>query len=421
MPDRALTVHSARAVAIAVFTVIAAFYVTPLFVPDPSLLWAANDEICCHVLTIKAIQQEGLLTAVTDYKHYRSATTPLYHMLMSVVLGRVDPLLIRIFWIVVALGVGWLLYRHVRTDSALRRGERAAVAITIAFLLSPTVRASAVYFLTDGLAVHLAIGALVLLRRARAGAAFSAPLAALAIILGFASFYTRQYYLWATVYVAYSVFSDAPGASAKVAVSTGCLLLAVPAVGLFRLWHGFTTPLGFRIHTDPVLLSTVPNALGLLTIYSLPLAWIALRDTVSRTRLSVWMFGLGGITLYIAIGLVLGFKVPQEGGILRVVYVFGSLGPVVFLLVSSVGLIMLLRWVVVDGPWQLWWVVFLLPLFAGSVLLQRYFEPAILVFMFLVARPRDALQVLDSPLVWYYPLFTAVYALSRTIYFAANL
>jgi hypothetical protein len=165
--------------------------------------------------------------------------------------------------------------------------------------------ASAVYFVTDGLAVHLAVVALILLRRARAGSAFSALLAALAIVVAFSSFYTRQYYLWVTAYVAYSVFSSAAAKSAKIAVTTGCLLLAVPGVALFRLWHGFTTPLGFRVHTDPVLLSTVPNALGLLAIYSLPLAWTALRNAPKEPRLSMWLLVLCGVALYIAIGLAL--------------------------------------------------------------------------------------------------------------------
>jgi hypothetical protein len=66
----------------------------------------------------------------------------------------------------------------------------------------------------------------------------------------------------------------------------------------------------------------------------------------------------------------------------------------------------------------MWWAAFLLPLLAGGILLQRYFEPAVIVFMFLVARPGDALKVLDSRLVWFYPLFSAAYALSRMIYFA---
>jgi hypothetical protein len=64
--------------------------------------------------------------------------------------------------------------------------------------------------------------------------------------------------------------------------------------------------------------------------------------------------------------------------------------------------------------------VFLLPLLTGTVLLQRYVEPAILVFMFFVARPRDALKVLDSPVVWFYPVFNVVYSLSRALYFTGG-
>ena len=102
----------------------------------------------------------------------------------------------------------------------------------------------------------------------------------------------------------------------------------------------------------------------------------------------------------LATGLALGVEIAGAGGILR-----------------TVGLVMLLRWLVIDGLWQLWWATFLLPLLAGGILLQRYFEPAIIVFMFLAARHGDALKVLQSRLVWFYPLFTAVYALSRVIYF----
>jgi hypothetical protein len=421
-----LTLHRSRIVITAVFAIIATLYVTPLFVADPSLLWAAGDEICCHVPAIKAIQEEGLLATVQDAKNYRSATTPLYHMLMSVVLGRVDPVVLRMTWVIATLAVGFLLYRHVRTDGALRRGGPAAAALAIAFLLSPTIRASAVYFVTDGLALLLAIVALVLLRRAQAGPGFSAPWGAFSIIVAYLSFYTRQYYLWAMMYVAYIGFTAAATIRAKIGTTTGCLLLTVPAIGLFGLWHGLTPPWE-RPFTHPKLLSTVPNALGLLAVYSLPLGWIAAREGTSALRqkmgekaVGLPLFVVCCIGLYVAAGLALGVEIPREG-ILRVVDVFGSSGAVVYLAFSSLGLVMLLRWLAVDGVRQLWWAAFLLPLLAGSMLHQRYFEPAILLFMFLVARPGDALKVLDSRLVWYYPLFTAVYALSRTIYFASNL
>jgi hypothetical protein len=76
---------------------------------------------------------------------------------------------------------------------------------------------------------------------------------------------------------------------------------------------------------------------------------------------------------------------------------FGSFGTVVFpnrLVVSCLGLALLPRRLVRGWPWQLLWA-FLLPVLAGSILLQRHFEPAILVIMFLAARPNDALNVLD--------------------------
>lgn len=407
------------------FVLLATLYAIALLVPDPSLGWAHDDEICCHVVTIRAIQQEGLIAALADSKHYRSATTPLYHMLMSVVLGHDDAFLLRIMWSVATLLVGALLYHHVRTDPVLRHGRRAAIALAITFLLSPTVRAAAVHFVTDGLAVHLAIAALVVLRHARAGRNFSPPLGILAVLVAFLSFYTRQYYLWATVYVAYNIFFGVSSRSAKAATIAVCLLLAAPSVYLFRVWHGPTPPLDFPILTQPSLLSTVPNALGLIAVYSLPLAWIGVRhgarDLHQKVRRPLWISMACGMTLYVVSGVALGFEIPRAGGILRVVSLFGSFGPVVFLAISSLGLFVLARWLIVDGVYQLWWAVFLLPLLVGSVLLQRYFEPAILVFMFLVARPRDAVRVLDSNLVWFYPLFAVVYALSRTIHFASNL
>ena len=414
-----MTQRNSQIIVAVAFLIIAPIYVIPLFVTDPSLRWAEQDEVCCHVPTIRAIRDEGLPTAIRDYKHYRSATAPFYHLLMSLALDRVEPVVLRAGWVIITLVVGLLLYRHVRTDPALDRAPRAAAALTITFLLSPTVRASALYFITDGLAVHLAIVALVLLRRASSGTRFSAPWGILAVIFAFASFYTRQYYLWAPLYVACSVFSNASSRRAKVATASACLVLTVPAVVLFAIWHGFTPPLDWPLHTTPVLLSTVPNALGLVALYGLPLLLVAVYD--SRTSFPIPLLVVPGMVLSVTAGLVLGFEIPHAGGILRILGVLGFFGRVAFLALSFLGLVLLLRWLILDGRRQLLWAVFMLPLLAGSILLQRYFEPAILVILFLAARPSDALRVLDSRLVWFYPLFAVVYALSRTIYFAPNL
>src|SRR5262245_27518480 len=331
--------HAVRPVHLTVLAGVAALYTWLVFVPDPSLAWAASDEACCHTPTIRAIKGEGILLALGDSRRYRSATTPLYHLLMSIPLDRVDPLAIRYGWTVITLFAGYLMYRQVADDAALHRGTGAALALALTYILSPTVRAAARYFVTDGLALHLAVAALFLLQRARATSPVSMPLGLASIVVAFASFYTRQYYLWVTLYVIYSVFATADR-RVKWAMVIASILLSIPGVAIFSIWRGMAPPLGTPIHTTPLLTSTVPNAMGLLAIYALPLAWVAVRDIV-RQRSDV-RYGDGarlggaavfcGAVLYAAAWRVLGFEVPQNGGILRVLGGFGRPGEVAFLL-----------------------------------------------------------------------------------------
>ena len=206
------------------FAGIAALYVLLLFAPDQSLQWAASDEACCHIPTIKAIQEEGLRTALADSSRYRSATTPLYHLVMSFMLGRVDPFAIKCAWIVITLIASVLVYLHLCRDPTLQRKRSAAVALTLAFMLSPTVRASALYFVTDGLAVHFAVVALALLQSARAPVRFLWGFGLAALVAAFASFYTRQHYLWAALFVAYVSFTEGD-LRVTMASAVTCVLL----------------------------------------------------------------------------------------------------------------------------------------------------------------------------------------------------
>jgi hypothetical protein len=418
-------VPGTRLARFALLAAVAGLYIGVVFLPDPSLAWAAIDEACCHARTIRAIQDEGLIAALGDSGRYRTATTPLYHVVMSVPLDRVPDLAIRVAWTVITVFVGFLLYRLVADDTAVHSRSRAALALTIAFLLSPTVRAASLYFVTDGLALYLAVAALVVLKRARARSPLSASLALVSMVLAFASFYTRQYYLWVTLYVTYSVFALG-GHRVKLMTAIAAVLLCIPGVIVFSIWHGLAPPLGTPIHTTPFLGSTLPNALGLLAIYALPLAWVAARDIQQRSgiavgnRAQIGVAVLCGAALYATAWRLLRFEIPESGGVLRILGSFGALGSFAFLVISYLGVMMLVRWLIVDGWWQVWWGVFLLPLLTGTVLLQRYFEPAILVFTFFVARPRDALKVLDSPVVWFYPIFTVFYSLSRALYFSGG-
>ena len=77
--SEALAIHGHRVSVIAVFLVIATLYVITLFVPDPSLQWAAGDEVCCHIPAIRAFQEQRLLeTLLVLSERDNAAVSPPY-------------------------------------------------------------------------------------------------------------------------------------------------------------------------------------------------------------------------------------------------------------------------------------------------------------------------------------------------------
>jgi hypothetical protein len=404
----------------AVFVVIAAFYVLQFFLPDPFLSWAAVDEDCCHVPTILRFQQRGLIEAAKDYP---SATTPLYHIIMATAYGRVPDIWLRVAWVIVTLGAGWLLYRHVLADDRATRSSFAASAIAIAFLMNPTVRAAAVFFVTDGLPLYLTITSLFLLRRTRESPGASSLSAGLALVAAHASFYARQYYVWVPLYVTHSLVA---GRSRKqqAAVLAASALLLLPALGLLVMWGRTTPPMASGEHTYLDVLVSGPTALAFVAIALAPAIAVALRDLIVATRVQPYvraysrLFGLtAALVGYVGILLAAGFEIPVVGNILRTLAGarFGGFGTALFLVMSYAGLAMLVRFLVLDGTRQLWWLVFLLPFMVSGFLSQRYFDPVAMLFFLLVACPRDAARILNGPLVWYYPAFSVAYSVGRLL------
>src|SRR4030095_7419182 len=110
----------------------------------------------------------------------------------------------------------------------------------------------ALYFSPAGLSLYLTVAALLLLQRARARSRLSTPLGLASIVVAFARFYTRQYYLWVTLYVTYSVVAPAER-RVKLAPVITSVLLSIPGVIIFTIWRGLAPPLGTPIHTTPLL------------------------------------------------------------------------------------------------------------------------------------------------------------------------
>jgi len=399
------------------FAVIAAIYILQLFVPDPFLGAARFDESFYHLPTVRLFQQRGLVEAA---KNYPSATTPLYHIIMAAVYGRIPDLWLRLAWVAVTLASGWLLFQHLLHDPRTA-GSLAPIAVTIAFLASPTVRGAAAYFVTDGLSLQLTIASLFLLRKSNAELPSPGRVSAgAALVTAYASFYARQYYLWVPVYVTHRLLSGC-NRTGRAVVAAASAALLLPAVALFLTWGRATPPRVWEAHTGTDILISVPTTLSFIGIFVLPAFALALRDLFSD-----WVYnrpawarravlgGIGGLVVYVGLLLGAGFQIQEYvARILGALKGLGLAGTILFLVPSYCALVVLVRWFAIDGRRQLWWIVFMLPFTASGYLCLRYFDPAVMLFLFLVATPRDAERIARSRLVWFYPAFSVSYSVGR--------
>ena len=296
------------------FAVIAAIYILQLFVPDPFLGAARFDESFYHLPTVRLFQQRGLVEAA---KNYPSATTPLYHIIMAAVYGRIPDLWLRVAWVAVTLASGWLLYQHLLHDPRTA-GSLAPIAVTIAFLASPTVRAAAAYFVTDGLSLQLTIASLFLLRKSNAESPSPSRVSAgAALVTAYASFYARQYYLWVPMYVTHRLLSGC-NRTGRAVVAAASAALLLPAVALFLTWGRATPPRVWEAHTGTDILISVPTTLSFIGIFVLPAFALALRDLFSD-----WVYnrpawarravlgGIGGLVVYVGLLLGAGFQIQE--------------------------------------------------------------------------------------------------------------
>ena len=128
----------------------------------------------------------------------------------------------------------------------------------------------------------------------KAGPSFSARLGCLAVIVAYSSFYARQYYLWVTLYVAYSVFSDRQPRRAKIATTAGCLLLTMPALGLFAVWHGFTPPWDGPVTQSLRFSRRCQTRWACWQCTVFRIVWIAAARRRPRSSVRGWMDGHSG-------------------------------------------------------------------------------------------------------------------------------
>jgi hypothetical protein len=175
-----------------------------------------------------------------DFSDYRSAQTPLYHLLTAGwgKLVGFELWRLRLLNVAISYGAALALMRLLRRATPL--GDLPAFALTLAFALSPYVFGASFTLLTDNLAILFALLALERVHAyTRDGALTAFALACLAIG---SAVLTRQSFLW-LVPVAAFFLAARPASLARRAAGAGLLALALaPLAALVIQWNGLVPP-----------------------------------------------------------------------------------------------------------------------------------------------------------------------------------
>jgi hypothetical protein len=231
-----------------------------------------------------------------DLSDYRSAQTPLYHLVTAGwgELVGFELWKLRLLNVAISYGMALALLRLLRRATPL--GGLSAFALTLAFVLSPYVFGASFTLLTDNLAILFGLVALERIHAySREGSIAAFAVACLAIG---AAVMTRQSFLWLVAVAAFFLVLP-PLRVGRVAAGGAMLALAlVPLAALVIEWNGLVPPSADPascglctdrpgVGRDSLTLRTVGFSVALLGMYAGlvlgPAQWRRLRSPVAST------------------------------------------------------------------------------------------------------------------------------------------
>jgi hypothetical protein len=231
-----------------------------------------------------------------DLSDYPSAQTPLYHLVTAGwgELVGFELWKLRLLNVAISYGMALALLRLLRRATPL--GGPSALALTLAFVLSPYVFGASFTLLTDNLAILFGLIALERIHAySREGSLAAFGVACLAIG---AAVMTRQSFLWLVPVAAFFLVLP-PLRLGRVAAGGALLGLAlVPLAALVIEWNGLVPPSADPascglctdrpgVGRDELTLRTVAFSVALLGMYAAlvlgPAHWRRLRSPVART------------------------------------------------------------------------------------------------------------------------------------------
>jgi hypothetical protein len=380
------------------FSIVASFVGGRLLGED-STGWARFDLYRYHWPAIERFSTLSWSAAVKDYS---SATNPLFYMIVSLLPFHGNQDVYRVITFVSAFPIwlllSWAYYRRYY-NNGISWLWASFGASTI--LISPNFRSSAFWGITDCLPIFFCAVTSLLLSRFQdhsetdeVQAIGPFTLVALAAVSA-GAFYTRQLYAFVPIFAAWVVLAKTR--TSPFLVLSIFFLAALPEMFLVYLWKGINPPSnetegGVFFHPTVINLWQVGAMIGL---FSFPIIVGCIRRPLGEL-LPEWWGARSTVVAFVGLLVFImaleATEWPAKGGgiIVKAGLRMGALGTPFILTVSYFGLAAAIVFSMRSTTNALLAFTFLAPLLVVSPTNEKYFEPALIVALFLFADTQTA-------------------------------
>ena len=368
-----------------------------------------------------------------DFSDYPSAQTPLFHLVMAGwgKLVGFELWKLRLLNVAISYGAALALLRLLRRTTSL--AAPPAIALSLAFALSPYFFGAAFTLLTDNLAILFALLALERVHAYATRGSLGGLATACALTCG--AVMTRQSFLWLALVLAVFVVAREHRSPARLLGGGALIALAlVPLAALAIEWNGLVPPSADPascglctdrpgVGRDALTLRTVGFTVALFGVYAVLLLGPGL---LARARLRargalLWAGLAGGVALILISPLEytpIRSGLPGDAGLLwrvadRLPTLAGS--SLLFWVAVPAGAAALLAlarragWLSLPAVYFACFLAVALPV---ALVYQKYFDPFALLAVALFARPPDLREPRDYAGVALVCLGGIAYALS---------
>ena len=352
---------------------------------------ARTDLYRYHLPTTYAFRMQPWLSVV---RNYRSATTPLFHMLESFnpFLGHDSAFRASNSMLSLMLCATYLYALRKRFGHETEMLSWSLL-VSATLLASPYFESMAYWPITDTLPLWFLIITFLIVRpfldvpTRNLSTGRAVATICCGALCSAAAFYTRQSYLFLSLYCLVVLLQTLP--RLRLLTLGIFAAVAVPGIYLVTLWRGFTPP-SFQTKHQGMSATIVVYPLTMVAFYAIPFLMEIFCQTRSLRALvpgsiAAWLKLVAGAIVFLLLFSHFTFTGHESGGGIasKIFQRCGPPGPILFLLFAYGGLLLLVKFMrAADWRTRLLVVCFALPTLTMKVVFQRYYDPVLYILFF---------------------------------------